>query len=1213
MTAPQEDLLTIPLSSRFRMEWFLLVSGLVLAGLLIGGSIYTDHRNISRREHDRLTVQAGVIEKSVGSVFSVVDRVLLGLRADLPAWQAEPNGMARANQRLRAFASAMRGVRTLLVLDADGDVIAANRPELLSQNFSYRDYFQTARDHPDRNRLYVSPPFLTSLGVWSMNLVRVISGPNGEFAGIVSATLDPDDLRFMLGAVLYEKDMWAALAHGDGLQIVMEPDRPGQTGKDLAQPGSFFSRHMASGQPAQVLEGVVAATGENRMMALRTIRPADVPMDIPLVAAVGRDMGALYADWRRLAWLEGGLFVLLAGVGIPGLRLSQQRRWHHEEQRAQSAAALAESERFMRSLIDIIPGMAGYWDADLRCRFANIAYLEWFGRKPETMDGMQLHDLLGEELFRRNEPYIRAALAGQPQHFERTLVKADGSTGYTWAHYMPDVVDGRVLGFFVLISDVTQLKQAQLLLEASNAVLEKRSVEAEAASRAKSAFLANMSHEIRTPMNAVLGLLQLLQFTRLDARQLDYVGKAEDAAQSLLSLLNDILDFSKVEADKLKLDNSPFRLDELLRNLSVVLASALQRKEVEVLFRIGPGIPRVLCGDGLRLQQVLLNLAGNAIKFTERGEVVIVLTLIEDSPDAVGIEFSVRDTGIGIAADVLPRLFSAFEQADSSTTRRFGGSGLGLAISRRLVQLMGGDLTVDSTLGQGSDFHFSLRFRRDAQTRTLESVAEQETAATPCLRVLIVDDNATAREVLAATAASFGWQVESAISGPQALERLSAAEAADQPFDVLCVDWIMPGMDGWETVQHLRANHPTRLPAILMITAHGRALMEERLAGQPDLLDGFLVKPVTPSTLFDAVAQATGGESVTTDARTDKRARLTAHPLAGLHILLVEDHPLNQQVARELLAHAGASVDVASDGQQGIEAVKAAATPFDAILMDIQMPGMDGYTATHLLRTDMGVTTPIIAMTANALAADRDACLAAGMNDHIGKPIDTRELIACLLHHCRGETADHGLAPANVPDLPAMPEGFDLPSALARVNGDRELFASLARRFGEDGRALIDNATAALRRGDRGAAARELHTLKGLAGTLGAMALVSRAAAVEAAFKSADSDEDDARLSALAEAFHATVDRLLAAADAIAPATPADGSADPERILELLGELDDLLAQQNMRALDMFAALKREAGTRLASSLQPLDEALLKFDFVAAREKAANLNTILTR
>ena len=543
-------------------------------------------------------------------------------------------------------------------------------------------------------------------------------------------------------------------------------------------------------------------------------------------------------------------------------------------------------------------------------------------------------------------------------------------------------------------------READAQTQAAHAALAQRTVEAEAASRAKSEFVANMSHEIRTPMNAVLGLLQLMERTGLDARQRDYVHKAEGAARALLAILNDILDFSKVESGKLELDDTPFRLDELLRNLSVVLSSTLQHKAVEVLFQLDPAVPRALRGDGHRLQQVLLNLAGNAIKFTQRGEVVIGLKLLDSTSDSVRIEFSVRDTGIGISADRLEAIFEGFIQAESSTTRRFGGTGLGLAISRRLVRLMGGELQVQSTPGQGSHFHFTVDFRRDAETSAFERMAAAENDQHAALRVLIVDDNATAREVLAAMVTSFGWQAETATSGAEAIQRMEAATAAGHSFDILCVDWIMPGMDGWETIQHIRARDAGHLPAILMITAHGRELIAERLGEETNPLDGFLVKPVTPSMLFDAVAQATRGASVTADSHAPANLP-TEQPLAGLRLLVVEDNPLNQQVARELLSHAGAEIEVASDGEQGIACVRRASLPYDAILMDIQMPKMDGYTATRVLRQEMQIATPIIAMTANALPTDREACLAAGMSDHIGKPINARELTALVLRHCR--------------------------------------------------------------------------------------------------------------------------------------------------------------------------------------------------------------------
>lgn len=450
---------------RYLSEWLWLIGGLLLVATIVSLTLYKEWVNIGSRERERLATQASVVKKNMGHTLAVVDRALIGIRDDLPDWQKKEGGMSLASHRLRAFADAMRSVRTMLVLDANGRVVAASRPELMGQNFSQRDYFRRPRANPDPNMLYVMPPFRTALGVWSMNVVRVIQDPKGQFLGIISATLDPDELRAQLSAVLYANDMWAAITHGDGLQVVMEPDQSGETGKNLAQPGTLFSRHMASAQVAQVFDDIVAATGEHRMVALHTIRPPDVLMDKALVVAVGRDMDTLYAHWYQQVWSEVGMLVFLMGLAVPVLAYAQSRRSRAEALKAQAEAALAKSEHFMRSLIDIIPGMVGYWTADLHSAFANRAYLEWFGKTPQQMEGIPMQELFSEELFVNNQSYIIGVLAGEHQSFERTLIKADGSTGYTWAHYIPDQINGQVQGFFVLVSDITDLKRSEIALK----------------------------------------------------------------------------------------------------------------------------------------------------------------------------------------------------------------------------------------------------------------------------------------------------------------------------------------------------------------------------------------------------------------------------------------------------------------------------------------------------------------------------------------------------------------------------------------------------------------------------------------------------------------------------------------------------------------------------------------------------------------------------
>ncbi|WAR44172.1 CHASE domain-containing protein [Methylomonas rapida] len=809
----------------------------------------------------------------------------------------------------------------------------------------------------------------------------------------------------------------------------------------------------------------------------------------------------------------------------------------------------------------------------------------------------------GQELY----PHLGTDKAAQR---EQLFVGKNGRT--FWARVTAQLLSHSTEGdtLIAIIEDMTQEREATARLAEQKEL-------AEAASRAKSAFVANMSHEIRTPMNAVLGLLQLLQHTDLNPRQLDYTQKIKAAAQSLLAILNDILDFSKVEAGKLVLDSTAFRLDELLRNLSVMLATNLHNKQVEILFELDPKVPRALRGDPLRLQQVLLNLTGNAFKFTEHGEVILGLHLVEATPDSARIEFSIRDTGIGIPADRLNAIFEGFAQAESSTSRRYGGTGLGLPISQRLIRLMGGELIVESTLGQGSHFHFILDFARDAETLATEREVvrgiDPDTLSRR-MHVLIVDDNATAREVLAHTTQSFGWRTVTAACGNEALELIRDRLKIGDPFDVICMDWLMPGMDGWETAQRIRAlqHESIGAPIILMITAHGREFIVERLERESMPLDGFLVKPITPSMLFDAIAEATGGRSVTQE-QVEISRRPDGKPLAGLHLLLVEDNPLNQQVAQELLTHAGAHVQVANNGEQCINCINTLPRPFDAILMDIQMPGMDGYQATHILRKDLHVKTPIIAMTANALPSDREACMAAGMNDHIGKPFDIAELIAALLHHCGKKVSGSTNAAKSITvdtGLPPLPAGFDTAHALARLGNDRGLYAQMARRFQNDQQEMLARMDQAMQQQDHASLARELHTLKGLAATLGARALSEQAAAAETRIKDkADRPEIEQLIAALRERLRESNRLLSDLAERLDPPRPAAAAypANPERILELLKQLERLLVEHNMRALEAHAELKREVAAMPSAPYAALDDAIGKLDFAAAHEQILTL------
>ena len=632
--------------------------------------------------------------------------------------------------------------------------------------------------------------------------------------------------------------------------------------------------------------------------------------------------------------------------------------------------------------------------------------------------------------------------------------------------------------------------------------LEDALTKAESATVAKSQFLANMSHEIRTPMNAVLGMLKLAQTTKLTQRQRDYIDKAHMSAKSLLGLLNDILDFSKMDAGKLELDLHVFDLEELLRDLGTILSGSHgdNNKDVEVMFDCDIHLAKLFVGDRLRLQQILINLSSNALKFTKKGQVIISVKCVENLDKAQRICFSVNDTGIGIDEKQLLKIFNGFEQAEASTTRRFGGTGLGLVIVKRLIALMGGEIQVKSELGKGSDFWFDIIL----ETQNHNPIIHTQNTISDTLNVLIVDDNKQVGDILTRTTSSLGFDADYAASGNDALLFLKKAIGINKPYDVVLMDWQMPGVNGIDASQQIRDQLGNIQPVIIMVSAFSRNVLAEYLESGNAPFTHCLTKPVTPQQLLDTIAQALTGEELDVNLPEKLSSPPTQKALSGLHILVVEDNELNRQVVYELLTSVGAEIILASGGIDGVAAIVDSDGSFDLVIMDVQMPDMDGLEATRCIRANGNYNDlPILAMTANVSAADRAECLSAGMNDHIGKPIDMDELVPRILSLCKGASISDKTIPDN-DNTHDLVEPFD--KLIRRFGDNLQVYGNFLGNFQPNISQLLTVLAENYRQRDGDAIKASLHSIKGLSATMGAQALAACAADIERKVISKDKD-----------------------------------------------------------------------------------------------------------
>jgi hypothetical protein len=604
-------------------------------------------------------------------------------------------------------------------------------------------------------------------------------------------------------------------------------------------------------------------------------------------------------------------------------------------------------------------------------------------------------------------------------------------------------------------------------------------------------------------MNAVIGMAQLALKTELTQKQQDYIQKIYQSGKSLLGIINDILDFSKLEAGKLELEDRPFEVDEILSKISTFVGPVISEKPVELLYRIGKEIPQVLVGDPLRLTQILTNLVGNAVKFTEKGNITVSANLLQDFENKVLVEFRVQDTGIGMTEEQINHVFDSFSQADISITRRFGGTGLGLAICRRIVGLMGGEISVESKPGAGSTFIFSIPLNKSSES-SRKTIPNWFMGA----RALVVDDNPEARDIVVSHLKSFHIVCDEAQSGEQAIEKATKSGAK---YSVILMDWRMPGVSG-DRAAHLIKQSVDYRPIIIMMTAFGKELLSGNQHSTS--IDGFFTKPATASTVFDALMASLPQEAMaqqTVQSGAGKQNRLS-----GIRILLVEDNPINQQIAREFLASQGAIVTVAMNGKQAVDMLDAENSRWDLILMDIQMPVMDGLTASRLIRETAGLENiPIIALTAHALVSDRQRCIAAGMNDYVSKPIDLEVLLSTLERWASPVPADNVPQPENDAESNSreikLPEIAGINSALAieGMGGHLDFYISALRLFVITEVDLPERIISSLNCGECAEASRMLKTYAGLCNSIGAADLAIAADETAKAVNGSDDLEQE--------------------------------------------------------------------------------------------------------
>ena len=961
----------------------------------------------------------------------------------------------------------------------------------------------------------------------------------------------------------------------------------------------------------------------------------DTILVVPVTGSQGivalLEFGYLAEPKNQDAILADVLTTISFSLEILRNRLSEQ------EDYKQRVASEERQNLIFNSMQD---GLFGQ-DAQGRVTFVNAAALRLLGYTEAELIGRVMHAMIqhhyadGRDINNEDRAMFLTLQDGQARTVtDEVFWRKDGTcfpVEYTTTALRQD---GKITGAVASFRDITERKAAEKAIRAAKEL-------AEEATKTKSDFLANMSHEIRTPMNAIIGMSHLALQTPLDKKQRNYIEKVNRAGENLLGIINDILDFSKIEAGKMSMEAIDFRLEDVMDHLANLVGMKTEDKGLELLFNCAPDVPTALVGDSLRLGQVLINLGNNAVKFTESGEIVVGIEKVAEDAQGIELHFWIKDTGIGMTPEQCGKMFQSFSQADASTTRKYGGTGLGLAISKNLVELMNGRIWVESEAGKGSSFHFHARFGVQQDPMARKVVCPEELLG---LRVLVVDDNASAREILSTMARIYGMEVDAAWDGRQALELIAAAEKNQLPYDVVFMDWKMPGMDGVETVQHIQSEHLSKTPAIIMVTAYGREEAMDSADQRGVVLNTVLTKPVTATALLEAVGEVLGKRLVSDDRPVEKANNYeeSMTKLRGARVLLVEDNGMNQELAMELLNQAGVQVVLANNGLEAVE-ILARDSAFDGVLMDCQMPVMDGYTATREIRKNPAFKDlPIIAMTANAMAGDKEKVIAAGMWDHIAKPLNVGDMFSTIAkwvkpknpQQAAKDPAELGGATPHAPvqvaqiatktiaanahstgdtatfDINGSLPGIDVKAGMATTMDNEKLFTRMLVKFRDSQGNFADLFAAAKTDADPVAPTRAAHTLKGTAGNIGAKGVQAAAGALEHALidKAAPERIDELLQRALAEL--APVIAGLQQVGAAAPvATVSMAPAlDTAKLRAGIERLTVLLKDSDSDAADLVEELAALAsGTAMADALKRVATAVADYDFDAALEHLQTL------